>query len=186
MRDCSPAAGADRENAGRRGAGPRDWNRPSCTAARLRRIEADLGALDAAIHALISQDEALTRRHSLLLSIPGISTVTAAALIALMPELGTLDRRAAAKLAGLAPITRQSGQWRGKSFIGGARALVREALYMPARVAARFNPDLTRVYDRLVGNGKPPKAATTAVMRKLIVLANALLRNGRKWQPMMA
>ena len=103
-----------------------------------------------------------------------------------MPELGALDQRTAASLAGLAPITRQSGQWRGRAFIGGGRALVREALYMPALVAARFNPDMIRVYDRLVGAGKPPKVATTAVMRKLAVLANALLRDGRKWQARMA
>jgi transposase len=151
-------------------------------AARLKRIEADLAALDAAIQELISQDEALSARLSILLSIPGISTVTAATLLGLMPELGALDQRAAAKLAGLAPITRQSGQWRGKSFIAGGRALVREALYMPALVAARFNPDLAQVYDRLTAAGKPPKVATIAVMRKLIVLANAVLRDGRKWQ----
>ena len=101
-------------------------------AARLRRIEADLKAIDAAITELISSDEALTLRYSLLLSIPGISTITAAALLAQMPELGALDQRAAASLAGLAPITRQSGRWRGKSFIQGGRALVREALTLLA------------------------------------------------------
>ena len=154
-------------------------------AARLRRIEADLKAIDAAITELISSDEALTLRYSLLLSIPGISTITAAALLAQMPELGALDQRAAASLAGLAPITRQSGRWRGKSFIQGGRALVREALYMPALVAARFNPDLKAVHDRLIAAGKPAKVAITAVMRKLVILANAILRDGRAWTPKM-
>ncbi len=98
-----------------------------------------------------------------------------------MPELGLLDPRAAASLAGLAPVTRQSGKWRGKSFIGGGRSLLREALYMPALVAARFNPDLKAVYDRLTAAGKPAKVAITAVMRKLIIVANALVRDQRKW-----
>lgn len=154
-------------------------------AARLRRIEADLKAIDAAITELISTDEALASRYCLLLSIPGISTITAAALLAQMPELGAMDQRAAASLAGLAPITRQSGQWRGKSFIQGGRALVREALYMPALVAARFNPDLKTVYARLTAAGKPAKVAITAVMRKLVILANAILRDGREWTPKM-
>ncbi|RMF36265.1 MAG: IS110 family transposase [Alphaproteobacteria bacterium] len=150
-------------------------------AARLRRIEADLEELDAAIQALIEKDEALRARQAILLSMPGISTLTAAALLAQMPELGALDHSAAASLAGLAPVTRQSGQWRGKAHILGGRALVREALYMPALVAARFNPDLKDFYTRLINAGKPPKVAVTAVMRKLIILANALLRDERKW-----
>ena len=152
-------------------------------AARLAGIGADLAAIDKAITALIAADPALTERRAILLSIPGVSDVTAAALIALAPELGTLDQRRIAALAGLAPITRQSGNWRGRSFIQGGRALLREALYMPALVAIRFNPDLKRTYDRLQGNGKPAKAAITAVMRKLIILANALLRDKRKWSP---
>lgn len=100
-------------------------------AARLDRIEADLKAVDAAIQALILKDEALASRFAILLSIPGISAVTAAALLAQMPELGSLDQRAVASLAGLAPVTRQSGKWRGKSFIQGGRALVRERSTCP-------------------------------------------------------
>ena len=106
-------------------------------------------------------------------------------LIALAPELGSLDRRQIASLAGLAPITRQSGAWRGKAFIRGGRALLREALYMPALVAIRFNPDLKRAYDRLTANGKPKKLALIAIMRKLIILANALVRENRIWTPQM-
>lgn len=152
---------------------------------RLKRIDTDLKAIDAAIAELIAADKMLSAQHAILLSIPGISTVTAAALMAQMPELGALDQRAAASLAGLAPMTRQSGQWRGRAFIQGGRALVREALYMPALVALRFNPDLKAVYDRLRAAGKPAKLAITAVMRKLLILANALLRDNRKWTPTM-
>jgi transposase len=86
-----------------------------------------------------------------------------------MPELGRLDNKQAASLAGLAPITRQSGQWKGKSFIRSGRANVRQALYMPALVAARFNPDLKAKYQQLVAAGKPAKIAITAVIRKLVL-----------------
>lgn len=152
-------------------------------AARLTRIGADLAAIDEAIAVLLASDPGLAAKRAILLSIPGVSDVTAAALIALAPELGDLDQRQIAALAGLAPITRQSGTWRGRSFIQGGRALLREALYMPALVAIRFNPDLKRIYDRLISNGKPAKVAITAVMRKLLILANALLRDKRKWSP---
>lgn len=151
--------------------------------ARLRRIEADLKAIDAAIQTLISADPELADRFALLLSMPGISTLTAATLIAQMPELGTLDHRAAASLAGLAPVTRVSGTWTGKAFIQGGRKVLRDALYMPALVAARHNPDIKAFYDRLISSGKPAKIAIIAVMRKLIILANTLIRDNRTWTP---
>jgi transposase len=114
---------------------------------------------------------------------PASRPVTAATLVVEMPELGTLDARQVASLAGLAPITRQSGTWQGRAFIRGGRAQIRRALYMPALVAARFNPDLKETFDRLIAAGKPPKIAITAVVRKLLILANALLRQERKWRP---
>ena len=98
-----------------------------------------------------------------------------------MPELGTLTGARAASLAGLAPITRESGHWRGRSFIQGGRHRVRRLLYMPALVAVQHNPDLKRKYEALVGKGKPPKVALTAVMRKLLVLANTLVQQDRIW-----
>lgn len=150
-------------------------------AARLRHVEAQLAALDAEIAALIASDENLCRRRNILTSIPGISAITAAALLAEAPELGTLDAKAIASLAGLAPMTRQSGRWNGRAIIRGGRANLRHALYMPALVAARYNPDLTAVYQRLISAGKPPKVALTALMRKLVILANALLRDDRTW-----
>jgi transposase len=102
-------------------------------------------------------------------------------IIADMSELGTLENKQAASLASLAPVARQSGQWKGKSFIQGGRANVRQALYMPALVAIRCNPDLKAKYTQLIAAGKPAKVAITAIMRKLVVIANALLRDNRTW-----
>ena len=103
-----------------------------------------------------------------------------------MPEIGGLERKQVACLAGLAPITRQSGQWQGKAFIQGGRKPLRDALYMPAVVAMRFNPDLKAKYDQLRAVGKPAKVAIVAIMRKLIEMANALVKADRKWVPKTA
>lgn len=152
-------------------------------AEQLRQIERQIAAIDKEITAIIAADLELARRFDILISVPGVSAITAFALIVDMPELGTLENGQAASLAGLAPVARQSGNWTGRAFIRGGRANVRQALYMPALVAMRFNPDLKANYNRLVAAGKPPKKAITAIMRKLIVLANALLRDQRKWSP---
>ena len=117
----------------------------------------------------------------ILQSIPGIAKITALEILAEMPEIGTLDQRQVAALAGLAPMARDSGKWNGKRFIKGGRAHLRKALYMPALVACRFNPDFKRKYTSLTDKGKPEKVAVTAIMRKLIILANALIRDKRKW-----
>src|SRR3546814_14867003 len=90
-----------------------------------------------------------------------------------MPELGTLDSKQVASLAGLAPVARQSGQWKGRSFIQGGRANVRRSLYIPALVAARYNPDLKATYDSLIASGKPAKVAAVALMPKLPVTPTA-------------
>ena len=148
---------------------------------RLEQIARHIQALDAEVATIVAADPALARRHAILTSIDGLGTLTANQLIATMPELGSLDNKQAASLAGLAPLARQSGQWKGKSFIRGGRASVRQALYMPALVAARFNPDLKAKYQQLITAGKPAKLAITAVMRKLIVTANALLKADRLW-----
>jgi transposase len=98
-----------------------------------------------------------------------------------MPELGTMAAKQAASLAGLAPVTRQSGNWKGKSFIQGGRATLRQAIYMPALVAIRFNPPLKAKYLALRQAGKVAKVAIVAIMRKLLIIANALLRDNRSW-----
>ena len=150
---------------------------------RLAQIERQLKAVDAEIARMLAGDEGLARRAELLVSIPGVGRATAAGLLAAMPELGGLDAKATASLAGLAPVARESGQWRGKRFIQGGRARVRRLLYMAAVAAVRHNPDLGRKYCDLIGRGKPPKVALVAVMRKLLLLANALLRQNRLWTP---
>lgn len=152
-------------------------------ARRLAAIERDLLAANQAIAALVERDPRLSRAAAILVSIPGISAVTAAAVLAEMPELGSLEPAAAASLGGLAPMTRQSGNWHGRAAIRGGRAGLRRALYMAALTASRFNPDLTAIFNRLVAAGKAPKLALTAVMRKLLLLANALLRDDREWSP---
>lgn len=149
--------------------------------ARLALIAKQLADIDATIAERIAVDPALSGRLDILTSIPGIGAVTAFALLIEMPELGSLEPKQAASLAGLAPISRQSGKWQGKERIRGGRATLRCAIFMPALVAIRYNKDLKRKYDQLVENGKPPKLAITAIMRKLVVLANALLRDQRKW-----
>lgn len=153
---------------------------------RLQHIESQLAALDAELMAKIKGDPDLADRLKILASIPGIGHLTACILIVEMPELGAMESAHAASLAGLAPITRQSGTWKGKSFIQGGRQAVRKALFMPALVAARHNPDFKAKYNALIEAGKPPKVALVAIMRKIIVLANALLKAGRHWMPKSA
>lgn len=148
---------------------------------RLRQINAQIAAIEAEIKACIAGHEDLAGQLAILESIPGISCITAFALLIEMPELGKLQGKQAASLAGLAPVTRQSGRWTGRACIRGGRARLRQALYMPALVAARFNPDLKAKYQHMLKAGKPAKIAITTIMRKLIVLANALLRDRRKW-----
>lgn len=113
---------------------------------------------------------------------PGVGKAIARTLIAELPELGTLDRRQIASLAGLAPFTRQSGKWRGRSFIGGGRASVRAALFMGALVASRHNPVLKAFRDKLVAQGKPKIVAIIATARKLLTILNAIIRDQRPWQ----
>jgi transposase len=149
--------------------------------ARLRQIEAQIAQIDAATSKKVMQNDALSQKLAILVSIPGIAEVTAISMIAEMPELGTLDGKKAASLAGLAPMSQQSGKWRGKEHIQGGRTFLRRAIYMPALVAVQRNIDLRAKYEQLIKAGKPPKLALTAIMRRLVVLANALIRDGRKW-----
>jgi len=150
---------------------------------QLRQIDRQIEAIETEIRTLIISEPDLACRFEILVSIPGISQITAFALLIDMPELGTLGQGQAASLTGLAPVTRQSGRWTGRASIRGGRANVRQALYIPALVAMRFNPELKAKYAQLIDAGKPPKKAITAIMRKLIILANALIRDGRKWAP---
>lgn len=153
---------------------------------RLKQIDSQLKAIDAALAALRDSDAALKARFDILLSIPGIGATTAFAMLIEMPEFGTLENPQAASLAGLAPVARDSGKWKGKRSIRGGRANLRQAIYMPALVATRFNPDFKTKYQAMIAAGKPPKVAIVAIMRKLVVLANALLKAGRNWRSKIA
>jgi transposase len=115
--------------------------------------------------------------------VPGVGPTIARSLIAELPELGRLDRRKIASLVGLAPWTRQSGQWKGKSFIGGGRTQVRAALFMGALVAARHNPALRGFHQRLLDAGKPKLVAIIAVARKLLTILNAITREQKPCRP---
>ncbi len=155
-------------------------------ARRLRLVERQIAELERAILDRIEGDPELSARFAILLSIPGISEITAFTVLIEMPELGTLEAKQAASLAGLAPVSRQSGKWQGKEHIRGGRRELRRALYMPALAAMLFNPDLKAVAEILSAKGKPTKVVITAIMRKLIVLANALVAAGRNWAPKLA
>lgn len=145
-------------------------------------LEKELAGLDADIDDAVRGSPVWREKEDLLASVPGVGPVIARTLLADLPELGQLNRKQVAALAGLAPYTRQSGQWRGKSFIGGGRKSVRTALFMGAMVAKRHNPILKAFFDRLVAAGKPKMVALIAVARKLLTILNAILRDKRAWQ----
>jgi transposase len=145
-------------------------------------LEKELASLNTDIDDAVRGSPAWREKENLLSSVPGIGPVISSTLIAELPELGQLGRREIAALAGLAPFTRQSGRWRGKSFIGGGRTAVRTALFMGAIVAKRHNPVLKAFFDRLVAAGKPKMVALIAVARKLLTILNAIIRDSRPWQ----
>lgn len=122
-------------------------------------------------------------KDDLLQSVPGIGPVTSRTLLAELPELGQLNRREIAALVGVAPLNRDSGSWRGRRFVWGGRAAVRNTLYMAALTASRHNPVIRAFYERLVDRGKPHKVALTACMRKLIVILNAMAKTSQSWNP---
>ena len=154
----------------------------SCTELRtlsrslISKIKTQIKTLDRGISDLIAQDQTLCVKAQKLTAISGVGVRTAALLLAQMPELGQLNRRQAAALAGLAPFNHDSGSVRGKRAIFGGRPALRSGLYMAALSAARFNPILSSFYQRLRAKGKPHKLALTAVMRKLLLALNQTLK----------
>ena len=143
----------------------------------LTQIKKQIAKVEALIEALLAKQTTLANQVQRLDEITGVGRITAVTVLATMPELGQLNRRQVAALAGLCPYNRDSGQWAGKRCINGGRAEMRRALYMAALSASRSNHLLKPFYDRLIAAGKPAKVALTAVMRKLIVLMNHLLKN---------
>lgn len=144
-------------------------------------LQGQIGQCDARITAEIAADATLARKAMLLESIPGIGATTAAVLIAELPELGIADKKQIAALAGVAPMNRDSGQWRGQAHITGGRLSVRCALYMATLPAIRFNPTIRDFYQHLRAGGKAPKVAITAAMRKLLIIANAIVQQDKQW-----
>lgn len=135
-----------------------------------------IAVLDRSMAALVKECSLLRAKLLAMTSVHGIGPTSALALLASLPELGSLSKNQAASLAGLAPFNRDSGSFRGQRHIHGGRTPVRNALYMPALVASRSNPFLKPFYARLRSNGKPAKLALTAVMRKLLIHLNSILK----------
>lgn len=145
-------------------------------------LQKQLSQLEEEIDTSIRGTPAWRAKEDLLTSVPGIGPNIARTLIAELPELGQLDRKKIAALAGLAPFNRDSGMFRGRRTIAGGRATVRSALYMSVLVALRRNLPLAQTYQHLRRAGKPAKVAIVACMRKLLTVLNAILRDQKPWQ----
>lgn len=148
----------------------------------LTALEAELARLDDDIDGMIKNSPLWREQEQLLSSVPGVGKVVARTLLAELPELGKLTGKQIAALAGLAPWTRQSGQWRGKSMIGGGRSAPRTMLYLAALIAGRHNPQLKTFSLRLLQAGKSKKLVVIAVARKLLTILNAIIRDHKPWQ----
>jgi transposase len=150
---------------------------------RIDRLKGDLLVLDKALQAAVQADPELAGKDQLLRSVPGVGPVFSQTLLALMPELGRLTNRQAAALVGVAPYAFDSGVMRGQRHIFGGRKAVRDVAYMAALAAARHNPVLKAFRQRLIAAGKKPKVAIVALMRKMITILNAILRDRLPWAP---
>jgi len=150
---------------------------------RLRKaLQQELTDIDREIDDSVRGSPAWRHSEDLMVSVVGVGPAIARTLLAELPELGTLDRRQVAALAGLAPFTQRSGKWRGKDRIGGGRAPARASLFMGAMVAAKHNPVLEAFHQRLIVAGKPKMVALIAVARKLLTILNAIIRDQKPWQ----
>ncbi len=143
----------------------------------IKSLNSEIQKLDQDIEQTIKQNPVWRAKEKTLRKVKGVGPVTASQLLATLPELGQLNRRQIASLAGLAPINRDSGQFRGKRMISGGRSAVRKALYMATLVATVYNPTIRVFYNRLLATGKPKKLALTACMRKLIIILNSISKN---------
>jgi transposase len=146
-------------------------------------LQKELSEVETDIDDAVRGSPAWREREKLLKTVPGIGPTTARVLLSEMPELGSLDRRRVAALAGLAPWVRESGQWKGRSKIGGGRASCRAVLFTSALTATRGTSPFKAYYDRLVAAGKPKMVALIAVARKILTIANAIIRDQKPWQP---
>jgi len=149
----------------------------------IRWLEKRLKEVDRELEAAVQASPVWRATEDLLRTVPGIGPVISRTLLGELPELGQLNRKQIAALVGVAPHARDSGMLRGKRMVWGGRAPVRAVLYMGVLVAAKFNPVIRAFYQRLRATGKPAKVALTACMRKLLVILNAMVRNGTPWSP---
>lgn len=149
----------------------------------IRWLEREQEKVESELQRLIDQNLSFRRKFKLLCSVKGIGPATSYTLISQLPELGTVNRKEIAALVGVAPFNRDSGRWRGKRTTWGGRAGVRAQLYMAALTASQHNPVIRAFYQRLIEAGKPKKVALTACMRKLVVILNAMVKNGTLWDP---
>jgi len=154
--------------------------------AHITYLERELRIADTDLGDLVRRSPVWRERDELLQRAPGVGPVLSLTMLAELPELGTLDRKAIAALVGVAPLNRDSGTLRGKRRIYGGRAPIRAVLYMGALVATRHNPVIRAFYQRLLAAGKPKKVALTACMRKLLVILNAMVRQRASWSPALA
>jgi transposase len=145
-------------------------------------LERKLKELDDELSDMIRKSQIWREKEEILRSAPGVGPVTAATLLADLPELGTLNRQKIAALVGVAPFNKDSGVKRGKRRIFGGRASVRRTLYMAALAATKFNPVIRQFYQGLIARGKEKKVALTACMRRLVVILNAMLRKREAWR----
>lgn len=149
----------------------------------LAAFKSQLAGVDAAIALAIDTDAALSHRRDILVSVPGVADLTAAVILAELPELGSIGSKQAAALVGVAPVNRDSGAHRGERHIGGGRSSVRCAIYMATLSAVRHEPTIKTFHRRLRDAGKKPKVAMVAAMRKLVALLNTLLNRDQLWTP---
>ena len=149
--------------------------------AHIKWLEQEIDSLDRTLRQQIENSPIWREKDNLLKSIPGVGPVTAATLLAELPELGSLNRRQIASLSGVAPFNQDSGSMKGKRRIWGGRASVRSALYMAALVGTRYNPVIRAFYIRLLEKGKAKKVALVACMRKLLTILNSMIRYRKVW-----
>ena len=149
-------------------------------------LEKEIARLDKEYQAALQRSAPMAQRAALYRTVPGVGPLTAAVLVAHLPELGQRDGKALTSLVGLAPWSRDSGQKRGRRAIRGGRGLVRRALYVCAWAVIRHNSEMRRFYQRLRQRGKPGNVSVVAVMRKLLLQLNAVARRGRPWVPLTA
>ena len=149
----------------------------------IRWLERQLADVDSDLDSRIRKSPVWAAKSDLLQTVPGVGPNLSRTLIAELPELGLLSHKQIAALVGVAPFSRDSGIFRGKRMIWGGRAPVRSALYLSVWSASRWNPVIRLFYDRLRAKGKPAKVAQVACMRKLLTILNAMVRDGRQWDP---